>query len=132
MISLDTNIIQSALNPKDVNHQRALSALNTYANQAFCICPVVRAELRASSDWKLIEAWLEAQGVSTIWATPASVWDGAGIAFAQYAKLRRNKILPRRIVADFLIAAHAAYHQLDVLTFDDTVFSSVFPNLTLL
>lgn len=132
MISLDTNLVLSALNPNDANHARALSALDTHSQQALCICPVVRAELRASGSWPAIDAWLTLQGVSILWEMPESVWDAAGQAFGQYAVLRRDGSVPRRIVADFLIAAHADHHNLEMLTFDDTVFKAVFSSVTLL
>jgi predicted nucleic acid-binding protein len=106
--------------------------LNAHASQPFCLCPVVQAELRASDTWAVIETWLTAQGVSVLWGMPANVWDAAGIAFQQYAIMRRGGQVPRRIVADFLIAAHAQHHKLEMLSFDDTVYKSVFPQITLL
>lgn len=132
MISLDTNIIQSALEKTDVNHARARQAFENHDSQAFCICPIVRAELHASRGWFKIEQWLETQEVSVIWGIPNSIWDAAGVAFGKYAVLRRGGQTSRRIVADFLIAAHAEHHELEMLTFDDTVFKSVFPQVTLL
>jgi predicted nucleic acid-binding protein len=125
LISLDSNIVLSALNPKDVNHGRAIAALNQYSSQAFCLSPVVRAELLASGSWPAIEAWLTLQGVAVI-------WDNAGQAFEQYARARKILPAPRRLVADFSIAAHAEFHQLDMLTFDDTVFKSVFTDVVVL
>ena len=132
MISLDTNMIQSVLDITDVNHARARLALKTYGSQAFCISPIVRTELHASSSWSSIEKWLDTQEVGVIWDMPDIVWDSAGIAFGRYAVLRRGGQVSRRIVADFLIAAHAEHHQLEMLTFDDTVFNSVFPRVVLL
>jgi predicted nucleic acid-binding protein len=132
VISLDSDIVLSALNPKDANHGRAIAALNQYSSQALCLSPVVRAELLASASWPAINAWLELQGVAIIWEMPESVWDSAGQAFGQYARLRKLAPAPRRLVANFLIAADAHFHELDMLTFDDTVFTSVFPSVTLL
>lgn len=132
MISLDTNLIFSALNRHDSNHARALTALNTHSSQAFCICPVVFSELRASGSWPAIDAWLKLQGIGIVWDMPDSVWNAAGVAFGQYVMLRRAGSVPRRIVADFLIAAHAEHHVLEVLSFDDTVFKAVFSRVVLL
>lgn len=132
MISLDTNIILSALNPQDSNHRQAQALLNRYSPQAFCICPIVHAELRASGAWPALRAWLKLQGVTVIWEMPEVVWDNAGIAYGEYAIQRRSGVLPRRLIADFLIAAHAVHHGLEVLTFDDTVFKAVFREVTLL
>ena len=131
MISLDSNVVLSALNSNDVNHGRALKALNQNASQAYCICPVVRAELRASGSWAAIDAWLSLQGVSVLWEMPEAAWDNAGEAFGKYSKLRKTGTWPRRLVADFLIAAHAQFHELEMLTFDDTVFKAGFPSVTL-
>jgi predicted nucleic acid-binding protein len=132
VISLDTNFVQSALDRTDSNHLRAQQALKNNASKAFCICPIVRAELHASTSWISIEHWLIEQEVGVIWEVPERVWDAAGVAFGKYAVLRRGGQTSRRIVADFLIAAHAEHHELEMLTFDDTVFKSVFPQVTLL
>jgi predicted nucleic acid-binding protein len=132
MISLDTNLVLSAINPNDTNHARAVNALVAYSSQAFCLCPVVYTELRASATWPGIELWLTSQGIGVVWDMPDLVWDAAGMAFGQYATLRKAGLIPRRIAADFLIAAHAEHHGLEVLTFDDTVFKAVFPSVRLL
>lgn len=132
MISLDTNVILSALNPRDSNHHKAQALLDQHSLQAFCICPVVHTELRASVVWSALRAWLKLQGVTVIWEMPEVIWDNAGIAYGEYAVQRRSGVLPRRLVADFLIAAHAAHHGLEVLTFDDTVFKAVFQDVALL
>jgi predicted nucleic acid-binding protein len=53
----------------------------------------------------------------------------AGTSFGDYARQRRSGKLPRRLIADFLVAAHAAHHGLRVLTFDRTVYDAMFPHL---
>ena len=132
MISLDTNLVLSAINLNDTNHARAVSALVLHSSRAFCLCPVVYTELRASATWPGIDLWLTSQGVGVVWAMPDSVWDAAGMAFGQYTTLRRAGSLPRRIAADFLIAAHAQHHGLEMLSFDDTVLRAAFSSVTLL
>jgi predicted nucleic acid-binding protein len=76
-----------------------------------------------------IAAWLEAQRIKTLWDMPPAVWEKAGLAFRRYAPMRLEAKLPRRIVADFLIAAHAQYHGLRVLTFDSVVYRAVFDGI---
>ena len=85
----------------------------------------------ASAVRDFIRVFLQRAEIATLWAMPESVWKRAGTAFGDYAALRRGGSLPRRIVADFLIAAHAEHHELSVLTFDNTVFANVFPNVQL-
>jgi predicted nucleic acid-binding protein len=86
----------------------------------------------ASSDAPGIQLFLQKAQISTLWEMPPTVWEAAGRGFGQYAQLRRKGGLPRRILADFLIAAHAEHHGLGVMSFDDTVFTAVFPGLRLI
>ena len=46
------------------------------------------------------------------------------------AEKRRGGVLPRRILANFVIAAHAEYPDLAMLTFDETIYNAVFSDLT--
>lgn len=130
MTSVDSNIVFSALSPVDVNHARARRLLSVAAEGGLVISPVVYAELMASTDREGIEAFLELAGIVVLWNTPPEVWRRAGIAFGEYAKKRRKGRLPRRLIADFLIAAHAEYHALGVLTFDPMVYRAVFPGVS--
>ncbi len=131
MISLDSNVVFSAITADDTLHGQARSALSAFADQGFALSPLAYAELKASAGWKRIEGFINEVGIQVLWEMPPSVWERAGDAFGQYARLRRGGSLPRRIVGDFLIAAHAEHHALDVLTFDDTVYKAVFPKLKL-
>ena len=132
MISVDSNLIFSAIEPGDVNHAAALQRLGTAGQEdTLVICPVVYAELMASAVRDFIRVFLQRAEIATLWAMHESVWKRAGTAFGDYASLRRSGSLPRRIVADFLIAAHAEHHELSVLTFDNTVFAGVFPDVQL-
>jgi predicted nucleic acid-binding protein len=133
MISLDTNVVFSALNPADAHHARARRLLSEHgAAEALTLSPVVYTELMASPDAPGIRLFLEKAQIATLWEMPEAVWEGAGRAFGQYAQMRRVGVLPRRIAADFLIAAHAHFHGLGVMSFDDTVYATVFPGLRLI
>lgn len=132
MISLDTNVVISSLNPADINHAPALAALQTHAGAGYCICPPVYTELRATPYWAGLSGWLTSSGTRTLWPMPEAVWELAGTRFLSYRALRRSGNAPRRIAADFLIAAHAEHHGLDVMSFDRTVYDSVFTDVTLI
>ncbi|PZA06038.1 MULTISPECIES: type II toxin-antitoxin system VapC family toxin [unclassified Meiothermus] len=133
MISLDTNVIFSALNPADLHHTRARRLLREHgAAEVLVLSPVVYAELMASSDAAGIRLFLQKAQITTLWEMPQAVWEAAGRAFGQYARLRRGGVLPRRILADFLIAAHAEHHGLEVMSFDDAIYAEVFPELRLI
>jgi predicted nucleic acid-binding protein len=126
MLSLDSNIILVAINTDDGLREKTLSALQNYQARGYCICPPVYAELRADPEWStLVQPFLEDTGVQLDWEMPQVIWEKAGIYARLCADKRRNGILPRRILADFLIAAHAEHRKFDVMSFDETVYKVV-------
>jgi predicted nucleic acid-binding protein len=135
VIALDTNVVLSVLNTAEEHHERSRAALIQYLyvdQQDGWISPVVYAELRAGGKWSVVNHWLERANVDVRWDMSEAVWTRAAEAYGQYVQLRRRGVVPRRIVADFLIAAHAEEQGSAVLTYDDTVFRAVFPAVALL
>jgi predicted nucleic acid-binding protein len=80
-----------------------------------------------------LTAFFEDTGILVDWELDEAVWRMAGLAFKAYAARRRKHgdKGPRRILADFLIGAHAVRRKAPLLTLDDRLYRSVFPNLTL-
>jgi predicted nucleic acid-binding protein len=115
MIGLDTNIMLSSI-----------------GSEPRVICPVVYAELAASREWEGLKLFLEQAAVDVLWEMPEAVWERAGRAMGEYARMRRGGSLPRRVVADFLIGAHAEHHGLALATFDRVVYETVFRNVRLI
>lgn len=132
MISLDTSVIFAAFDPRDALHEEARMGLAVAGSQGLVICPVVYAELVASRSWKGLQAFLERAQIEVLWPMPPGVWERAGRAFGEYSHRRRNGVVPRRIVGDFLIASHAEHHGLAVLTLDPVVYRAVFPDIKLI
>ncbi|MBF6594439.1 MAG: type II toxin-antitoxin system VapC family toxin [Thermaceae bacterium] len=134
MTSLDTNVLLTALDTSDPQQKAAQQSILKVAKRGpLLICPPVYAELRASANWEhQIDFFLSSTGIQVAWAMPDRLWDRAGEALGSYARLRKGGQLPRRILADFLIAAHAEHHGLTVLTFDPTVYKAVFPTVAML
>ena len=62
------------------------------------------------------------------------IWRAAGRAFQAYAARRRKQRDPgpRRILADFLIGAHAFQRGYRLLTLDDHLYQAAFSNLTVI
>jgi predicted nucleic acid-binding protein len=69
------------------------------------------------------------------WEFAAQDWRDAGKAFQSYASRRRKSEKgsgPRRILADFLIGAHASRRGHGLLTLDGGIYHSAFPALKIL
>lgn len=132
MTSVDTNVILAALSVPEVHHELARELLERADESRLVLSPVVYAELMASSQRDVLKLFLERSSLEVLWEMPPVVWERAGVAFGDYARVRRGGRLPRRLIADFLIAAHAEYYDLTVLTFDDTVYQAVFPKVRLI
>lgn len=129
MTSLDTNVILSALDPKDAQHEKAIALLDGLSRQALFVSPPVYAELRAGPGWSLVEAFLDQFSIRLQDGMPLPVWELAGERFGLYAQKRRKTSLPRRILADFLVGSHALYHGLSLATFDPGPYRLAFPEL---
>lgn len=110
--AVDTNMLVDLLAGEAEVARRARLALeDASARGALEICPVVYAELlafpRRSSDD--VDGFLSGAAIDVARDLTRSVWRRAGLAFAQYAERRRASGggQPRRLLADFLIGAHA-------------------------
>lgn len=128
-ISLDTNVILAAFDVQDRLHHQALEVLQRTGGERRVVSPVVYAELAASAAWTGLKLFRERAAVEVLWEMPERVWERAGQAMGEHARLRRAGSLPRRIVADFLIGAQAEHLGLRVATFDPVVFRTVFPQV---
>jgi hypothetical protein len=131
--ALDTNILSGLFSPSPRTDE--INALLRHCRQegALLISPVVYAELLAHP--KASEAFLDyffsKSGIQVEYSLDKSVWTEAGNRYARYAARRRITISqsPRRILADFLIGAHALVHADRLMTFDTTVYQQDFPEL---
>ncbi len=130
MTSVDSNVIFAAVAQRETHHPVAVQWLrDVAADGPVFVSPVVYAELMASTRPEAFRDFLALARISVAWTMPSEVWALAGRTFGDYARQRRSGNLPRRLIADFLIAAHAAHHGLRVLTFDRTVYDAMFPDL---
>lgn len=134
--AIDTNILIALwdLDPRlNESAQRALDF--SHAHGALVIAGPVYAELLAlpNRSEKMLDEFVRFTGIRVDWELNESVWRAAGNAFQGYVGRRRNKksLLPRRILADFLIGAHAQIHRYRLLTLDQRLYRAAFPKLEL-
>jgi predicted nucleic acid-binding protein len=133
--AIDTNVIVALWDRDPVLNSTAQSALDeALARGALLIAGVVFAELMAAPgrSESFLNSFCRETGINIDWSVEESVWRAAGRAFQTYAARRRKQRDPgpRRILADFLIGAHALSGGYHLLTLDDHLYRTAFPNLT--
>ena len=134
--AVDTNVIV-ALWDKDPGlsaaAQRALDA--ALGQGGLIVAAPVFAELLAcpGRDKAFLDAFFQDTGITIDWKLDEAVWRAAGLAFLAYAARRRRHGVsgPRRILADFVIGAHAIEKGYQLLTLDDRFYRTAFPRLVI-
>lgn len=132
--AIDTNVIVALWDRNDLLNSVANSALNAAAGRGrMIISAPVFAELMAvpKQSEALLDGFLQDTGISVDWDLDEAIWRTAGRAFQAYAKRRRRQrdAGPRRILADFLIGAHALKRGCRFLTLDEGLYRAAFPRL---
>ena len=133
MIALDTNVIIDIEEGSPESAERALRAVERAGERGgLVICGIVYAELharpqRAASD---LDDALRTARIAVDLQLTAEIWREAGHAYAAYARRRRaaGGDSPRRILADFLIGAHARAVG-SLVTRDAAFYRRAFPAL---
>ncbi len=134
--AIDTNVIV-ALWDKDPNlSSTAQSALDAALGRgALVVAAPVFAELMAcpGRGETFLEFFFRDTGILVDWNLGETTWRAAGRAFQAYAARRRKQGHPgpRRILADFVIGAHALQKGYRLLTLDDRLYRAAFPRLGL-
>jgi hypothetical protein len=103
---------------------------------ALVISGAVYAELLAlpGRTEKILDSFLEATSIRVEWGAGEQIWRAAGRAFQGYVVRRRSSKadVPRRILADFLIGAHASVNHHRLLTLDQRLYKAAFPKLEII
>lgn len=132
--AIDTNVIVALWNEDDALNQAAQGALEAAQERGrLVICGVVFAELLAAPGRgaPFVDGFCEETGIGVEWELGERIWLAAGAAFQSYAARRREQqgTEPRRILADFLIGAHASVSGYKLLTLDGRMYRASFPRL---
>ena len=135
--AIDTNVLVALWDLDDALNAAAQAALDAaFAQGRLVVSGAVFAELLAfpRRSETFVDEFLSDTGISVDWATDESIWRGAGRAFQTYAKRRRRQKAtgPRRLLADFLIGAHALERGFSLLTLDVGIYRAAFPKLKIL
>ena len=132
--AIDTNVLVALWNPNPQLHLAAQSALDeTFSFGPMTVAGAVYAELLAAPgrDESFLDSFFSQTGILIDWDLNEAVWRTAGWAFRDYAarRIRHREPGPRRILADFLIGAHALENGYRLLTLDDHLYRAAFPSL---
>jgi predicted nucleic acid-binding protein len=135
-ISIDTNVISALWNNDDKFNTVAAKILGRIHSQGkLVVSGPVYSELIAGplKDENVLDDFFADAGIAIEWTLGEEIWREAGRAYRGYV-LRRNrssKQSPRRILADFLIGAHALVRGYTLLTLDGEHYRAAFPTLTI-
>ena len=135
--AVDTNIIVALWDRDDTLSRAAQEALDSALGRGLLIVAgPVFAELLAfpSRSEAFLDSFFKDTGIRVDWNLAETVWRAAGRSFRAYAARRRKHrdSGPRRILADFLIGAHAVQNGYQLLTLDDRFYRLAFPDLRLI
>jgi len=135
--AIDSDVLIALWNEDDSLNTLARSALDDALGRgSLIISAPVFAELLAapSRTEAFLDSFCNNTGIAVDWDLSEGVWRAAARAFQQYANRRRRQrdFGPRRILADFLIGAHALHNGFRLLTLDDRLYRTAFPRLAIL
>lgn len=134
--SIDSNVIVALWRQADPFNSAAAIMLNRSRKQGnLSVSAPVYVELLGdpSRDEAELDTFLEDTGILVDWTLDERVWREAGRANRGYIQRRRSSggSLPRRLVTDFLIGAHALVFGRTLLTFDRRLYAAAFPKLAI-
>ena len=134
--ALDTNVLSALWNADEgVNRIAARALESVQKSGGLVICGVVYAELLAAAGRTdvFVDQFCERTGIRVEWELSERIWRTAGVAFQGHAARRKKNrgAEPRRLLADFLIGAHALVSGYRLLTADSGLYRASFPRLRL-
>lgn len=133
---MDTNVFSALLSGDEEAVSTMQVALeNAAAEGVLLVSPAVYAELVAGRDSEVVDNFFSDTGIDVDWNLGADVWRTAGTRYGAYARARRQQrgdVGPRRILADFLIGAHALHLAHALLTSDTRIYGTYFPELEII
>jgi predicted nucleic acid-binding protein len=134
--ALDTNVIVAYWGPDaSLNLTVQLALESAFARGNVTVAAPVFAELLAGPGRTeaFVNGFFDDTGIAIDWDLGEAVWRAAGRAFRDYAERRRRHraLGPRRVLADFMVGAHAAINGYRLLTLDEHLYRAAFPKLVI-
>ena len=134
--AIDTNVISALWSAEPLSRDLPEILEEAASAGGLVICAPVYAELHAHPKVTtvFIDEFLAATGIAIDFDLGKPVWREASIRFAKYASRRRGSRGggAKRLLADFMIGAHALIRADRLLTLDTTRYAKDFPELDLI
>ena len=132
--AIDTNVIVALWDDDPAFSLAAETALEAaFHRGGLVVAAPVFAELIAAPGRTeaFVSSFLEENGIAIDWNLNEPIWRSAGRAFQAYAERRRKQRDrgTRRLLADFLIGAHAHVRGYRLLSLDERLYRAAFPTL---
>ena len=131
--ALDTNVVITLWNDEAVNEEAEIALDRALSAGPLVMSAPVYSELLGypARNEEMLDTFCRESGIIVDWQIDQRIWRAAGSAFQSYVQRRRrsHSEFPRRILADFLIGAHASVNGFTLLTLDQHIFKSAFPDL---
>lgn len=120
--ALDTNVVSHFFFGDAAVQERAKPVIRQALQDGeVCIGPAVYAEIAALAgfDAQQFDHASKQIGITLDFAAwPRTLWQDAGQRFGRFARERKQTGSPRRLLADFLVIAHAQARADRLVTFD--------------
>jgi len=133
--ALDTNILSALWSGEPGASQVAAQLAEARARGGLVICAAVYAELLAhpSASHRFVDEFLAETTIAVDFDLDESIWRQAAKGFAAYAERRRRSKggSAKRLLVDFVIAAHAQLRADRLMTLDPSRYRQDFPKLRL-
>src|SRR5438874_17042 len=134
--AIDTNVIVALWDADNALNSAAETALESALRRGnLVVAAPVFAELLAAPGRTetFLDGFFLETGIVVDWDLDEPVWRAAGRAFQAYSERGRKQSGsgPRRILADFLIGAHAETRGYRLLTLDERMYRIAFPKLAI-
>ncbi|MGB2621112.1 MAG: type II toxin-antitoxin system VapC family toxin [Candidatus Acidiferrum sp.] len=133
--AIDTNVLSALWSKEPFASDIARNLGNAKAEGGLVVSGPVYAELLAypKATESFVNDFLAHTGITVEFAMEQAAWVEAGRRFARYAKRRRRSAAQgaKRLLADFLIGAHALAYADRFMTLDPRRYARDFPELRL-
>jgi predicted nucleic acid-binding protein len=134
--ALDTNVVAALWSGEPSAREIESALFKARAEGGLVICAPVYCELLAypSATRHFIQQFCRETGIFLDFLLDEQVWERAANAFVGYVQRRRQSRggSPKRLLVDFIVAAHALLRADRLMTLDATRYQQDFPKLHLL